>query len=218
MVSDRHTIHFCLTGDRFVFLDIRRNRYFTLSSRLGASFAAIAKEGQSQGTITSEGLAALTLGDTEAAKAEVAFSRAATPAREDRVARQSALGVTGRSIASALMSRDCARLLLRFAPFRLVIPSSVTVAEPGLTAAQLDGVDAIAAAFRQMGMRFGLTGMCLPHTLAFIWMCRLAGYRPSLVIGVRVNPFQAHCWSQDGAQVLNDTIDNVRAYQPILMR
>jgi hypothetical protein len=42
-------------------------------------------------------------------------------------------------------------------------------------------------------------------------------YFPDLVLGVRMMPFAAHAWVQDGDTVLNDTVDYVSAYTPILV-
>lgn len=39
----------------------------------------------------------------------------------------------------------------------------------------------------------------------------------SLVIGVKVSPFGAHAWVQDGEVVLNDFVDVARIYTPILV-
>jgi hypothetical protein len=36
------------------------------------------------------------------------------------------------------------------------------------------------------------------------------------VFGVREAPFTAHCWVQDGAVVLNDHLENVDLYTPIM--
>jgi len=37
------------------------------------------------------------------------------------------------------------------------------------------------------------------------------------VIGIRPDPFLAHCWVQHKGLVLNDDIDNVRTFTPILV-
>jgi hypothetical protein len=46
----------------------------------------------------------------------------------------------------------------------------------------------------------------------------LAVYRffPRIVFGVVADPFQAHCWLQDDAVVLNDDLERLGKYQPIL--
>ena len=47
----------------------------------------------------------------------------------------------------------------------------------------------------------------------------LAGYRiyPNWVFAVQARPFAAHCWLQLGDVVLNDTVDHVKRYTPIMV-
>jgi hypothetical protein len=47
----------------------------------------------------------------------------------------------------------------------------------------------------------------------------LAGYGvfPNWVFGVQSRPFAAHCWLQLGGVLLNDTIDRVKRYTPIMV-
>jgi hypothetical protein len=58
--------------------------------------------------------------------------------------------------------------------------------------------------------------LCLFDSLALLHF--LARYRvfPQWVYGVRLEPFAAHCWVQAGDAVVNDIIDNVRDYTPIM--
>ncbi len=58
--------------------------------------------------------------------------------------------------------------------------------------------------------------LCLFDSLALLEF--LAGYHlcPNIVFGVVADPFQAHCWLQEGITVLNDDVERVRRYKPIL--
>lgn len=42
------------------------------------------------------------------------------------------------------------------------------------------------------------------------------GLFPDWVFGVQINPFSAHCWLQHDSVVLNESIDVVRRYSPIM--
>jgi hypothetical protein len=44
-----------------------------------------------------------------------------------------------------------------------------------------------------------------------------AGLRPALVFAVRLDPFAAHCWLQHDELVLNDAVDRVGAFTPVLV-
>jgi hypothetical protein len=58
--------------------------------------------------------------------------------------------------------------------------------------------------------------LCLFDSLALLEF--LAGYNffPRVVFGVVADPFQAHCWLQEGATVFNDDLERVGRYRPIL--
>lgn len=58
--------------------------------------------------------------------------------------------------------------------------------------------------------RFALgSKACLLKSLALQKMLSRHGHASVLVFGVRLNPFGAHCWVQQGDVVLNDTIERV---------
>lgn len=58
--------------------------------------------------------------------------------------------------------------------------------------------------------------LCLFDSLALLEFA--ANYRlfPRIVFGVIADPFQAHCWLQEGSMVLNDDLERISRYKPIL--
>lgn len=58
---------------------------------------------------------------------------------------------------------------------------------------------------------------CLPRSIALALCLASDGERTNLVIGVKLAPFGAHCWVQSGGEVLNDSVEEVLRYQPILI-
>tara|TARA_R110002124_G_scaffold173440_4_gene341043 strand:+ start:2716 stop:3333 length:618 start_codon:yes stop_codon:yes gene_type:complete len=58
---------------------------------------------------------------------------------------------------------------------------------------------------------------CLPRSIALALCLASDGERTNLVIGVKLAPFGAHCWVQSGDEVLNDSVEEVLRYQPILI-
>jgi hypothetical protein len=48
-------------------------------------------------------------------------------------------------------------------------------------------------------------------------LCHAHRLYPSLVLGVRINPFAAHAWVQIGDRVLVGDYDQVRLFTPILV-
>ncbi|MEN7537283.1 lasso peptide biosynthesis B2 protein [Aurantiacibacter flavus] len=58
---------------------------------------------------------------------------------------------------------------------------------------------------------------CLPDSLALSMFLNRYGHAATLAFGVTVHPFGAHCWVQTGTTLLNDTLDHVVRYTPILV-
>ncbi len=57
---------------------------------------------------------------------------------------------------------------------------------------------------------------CLPWSASLVKLLRHSGLGARLVIGVRTAPFSAHAWAQVDGVVLNDSLDRVIPYTPIL--
>jgi hypothetical protein len=74
----------------------------------------------------------------------------------------------------------------------------------------------LVAAFNALRPLYPRPYLCLFDSLALLEF--LAAYEcfPRVVFGVVADPFQAHCWLQDGSTVLDDDVERVRRYKPIL--
>lgn len=59
--------------------------------------------------------------------------------------------------------------------------------------------------------------LCLPRSIAVVRCLAALGVRASLVLGVKLDPFAAHAWAQWEDEVLNDTVEEVVKYTPILI-
>lgn len=58
---------------------------------------------------------------------------------------------------------------------------------------------------------------CLPDTLAFAHIARRGGFEIDVVFGVKLEPFEAHSWTQAGSCVLTDPLEKVRRFTPIFV-
>lgn len=81
------------------------------------------------------------------------------------------------------------------------------------TEALLDEV----AAFRRLAPWLPRGGVCLMRSYQLLTHLRAGGHHAAWVFGVRTWPFEAHCWLQVGDMVLDDTLERVRAFKPILV-
>jgi Transglutaminase-like superfamily len=74
----------------------------------------------------------------------------------------------------------------------------------------------LVAVFDSLRLFYPRSYQCLFDSLALIhFLARFALY-PDWVFGVTAEPFEAHCWVQSGNVVLNDTVERVSAFTPIM--
>lgn len=71
--------------------------------------------------------------------------------------------------------------------------------------------------FRTLRLLFPRSYLCLFDSLALLEFLSIFRIMPNWVFGVVAEPFQAHCWLQSNDVVLNDTIERVSVYTPIMV-
>lgn len=81
----------------------------------------------------------------------------------------------------------------------------------------IEKLEKVVAAYHQMRPYDASQSRCLYDSLVLIGF--LAHYRiyPRLVFGVTAEPFGAHCWLQRDHYVLNDSVEYVNAFAPIMI-
>lgn len=79
-----------------------------------------------------------------------------------------------------------------------------------------EAATSVAGAFRRLALYAAPRDRCLSRSLALAHALIDRQVRPELVIGVRLNPFGAHCWVQHGQRLLNESPDQARLFTPIL--
>lgn len=75
-----------------------------------------------------------------------------------------------------------------------------------------------ARAFHKAALVTSTHDQCVPCSLALTVCLRRDAIPARLVMGVSGRPFAAHCWVQVGDRVVNDTLDHVILFTPILIR
>jgi hypothetical protein len=71
--------------------------------------------------------------------------------------------------------------------------------------------------FRLRPLVYSSGGKCLYDCLVLLEFLSYFKLYPTLVIGVRTFPFNAHCWLQHGRLVLTDHTEHTRSYTPLLV-
>lgn len=77
---------------------------------------------------------------------------------------------------------------------------------------------AAAQLFWAIGPWLPLEGECLLRSAMLVSFLRRSGLAADWVFGVRLWPFNAHCWVQAGDVCLNDDVERLWAYTPIFRR
>lgn len=75
----------------------------------------------------------------------------------------------------------------------------------------------LAAVFHSLcPLVFSSRDECRYRSLTLLRFATLYGFSPDWVFGVRLSPFQAHCWLEADGYVLNDDPGNIREFRRIL--
>lgn len=78
-------------------------------------------------------------------------------------------------------------------------------------------IESVLSCFRSAALIMSPRDQCLQWSISTALRLLGHGHSPTLVFGVAMYPFRAHCWVQNGDRVLNDSVENVRQFEPILV-
>lgn len=214
----RQGLSFCRIGEQAVFLDLPQDRYFCLGGQAGRAFVVLAS-GETLDDSEQTGLAMLLDKDIlRAVDVDQRPTACAAPVAPggsllDRCDSASSLAV-GRALITRLMCRAETRRrpLIRIVQQLERGKAAITGNRSTICAAI-----PVAAAFRRAALIMSAHEQCLATSIAAMRMLLARRVRADLVIGVRLRPFQAHCWVQIGDSLVNDRVDTVAAFTPILV-
>ena len=207
-------VGFCRVGDDLVFLDLKRDRYVRLGGRDRHMFDAV-------GEAAPDDLAALTrlqaagLVTSSDAMDRIAPACADVPDRDIHMlssVRPSLLSV-GQALGSLLWAQRAAASG-RIAQTIADIGRRKTAIGPGGT--QISSTQ-IALHFEASRAFAPIARRCLIDSLALMRLCLARGASPTLVFGVKTDPFAAHCWLQHEGRILTCASDDALGFTPILV-
>jgi len=204
----REGLSYCLCDGRPVFMDLDSRRYLTLPAQLCGSFLALMAGERVVPQSDIDRLIALRVirpGTGSRQPREIL----PPPSRELVPARQTS------SVITALAAQGIATWQVRRIDFRRLLADEAARPPRDRQDADEHDLGRLRRAFERVANWFGEANECLPRSLAFRRLALRYGHRPSLVIGVRINPFGAHCWVQSGERVDSDSIERVRLFTPI---
>jgi len=214
----RAGLSWCICGDRAVFLDLARDRYFMLPERSDPAYRAWAAgevaEPSALDRLVSAGILVGGEGDSEDPRRG---PTTCPPARRDLASVASSRTRPG-DLASAGIEQLRARLALRRTPVAILLARIAAGCTGRLVSDPDDsGLRRIAAAFEALTKILRAEDECLPRAIAARWMCDRRNLAATLVLGVRLDPFSAHSWVQAGDAVIVGDLEQVRLFTPVLV-
>ena len=205
-------VSFGRVGDRAVFLDLGRDRYFALDGETAAAFDAVRLRGGTvdRGEPAANRLLRTGLFVLKEIPGNLDPARCPAPACQS----PARAAVRARDVASAWRILGRIRKTLRRRGLERVLEDQLRLA-----AGPTREVDmaTLASRFGAARALLPIPSRCLADSLALrAWMAG-HGAAPAIVFGVKLDPFAAHCWAQSGAMVLNDSPDRTREFTPVLV-
>ena len=213
----REDVFACSPNGQTILLDLRTGRYAAMSSSAGAALHRLQTHGeldaagrQAVAPLVARGLLIPTASEVP---------RASPRAPTTDIASDMVASVRSGEIVLAFSAHLAARMLLRV----LGLPRLYRAlrwsagAAPGCHP-RYDERRACRLAFALGRAELLLTrrDRCLARSVAFKLLAALYQMDVTLVIGVEVRPFSAHCWIEHDGCVLNGPIDEVTPFTPIL--
>ncbi|CAM2893504.1 lasso peptide biosynthesis B2 protein [Brevundimonas diminuta] len=203
-------IYACEVGAQMVLLDLRGDRFFLASPRLQRALQRLLERSPldiaSQTLLRDQGIDPAKWDNVESPEIVVAEGDALDAAPRDRS-----------RLAVAIVHQARAAIALKFTSLEKIIGRvRETRANMEPNSRTYESLGPTAAAFRASAKYFPSDQKCLRRSIALARYARRHGHDVTLYIGVKLQPFAAHCWVQDGAIVLNDSIDEVRRFTPIM--
>lgn len=208
-------VSFALVAGVATFLDLRRDRYFRLDPDLAAAFDLLREGGDDAlHPATLDRLEATGLFVRGRGGARIEPARATAPERSalDREAPGGAFPLT--TAAEALWLLRGGRRRLARDGLHEVIERRRASARPVPQCAERCA-DA-ARRFVRARRLVPTAPNCLADSLALDRYLTRRSMACELIFGVKLDPFAAHCWMQSGGVVLNDSVDTIAAFEPIL--
>lgn len=210
-------LHSCNVNGQIIFLNAKTGRYFCLPNRLETAFLGVAEGDLARQCCDVDELIenGLLVVDAPTPKALLPYGADLPPDR-DLSARSQRSSLS--DITVALLAQAFASIAVRASSFHQILRRlDVLRQRVGERPSPSETITAerLALAIQATNLLVGSTDRCLNRSLALLHLCYRHGSAPTFVIGVRTNPFVAHCWVQTGDLVLNDRSEHARLFTRI---
>lgn len=212
----RTGLTFCTIGNTVLFLDLPGDRYFRLPDRLNSAFQTLVAgeplEGEALALLVAAGLIEPVAVPSPIHPVSHDLPAIGSPAIANGPFR---LGDVARVIAvQHRVERKLARSSLS------AVLGELSRRRDNCAAGNFalgSGAACVVRAFEFARLLRSAANRCLPRSIALAMCLAREGARADVVLAVKLGPFAAHCWTQIGDQVLNDTPEEVARFTPILV-
>lgn len=212
---------FCVPEDQVILMDIERNAYVMLPPSLALAFERLRRRDPLDGQDVRSLEVLVQSGIIAQQQTDSAVNHCALPIQPKRgFEEQDLLGWSLRDFLHATRALGRVRHALRHHNLAGIL-AQIREQQPGSRSASVANADLcareIASAFYRMNALVTRHDQCLLRSLAMIRCLQAGKVEANLIFGVATRPFRAHCWVQHRDLVLNDTLEGIRNYTPILV-
>jgi hypothetical protein len=226
-----HDVFLGDVGEGLIFLDLKRNRYLGLSEKEASLLGGLVEDWPTREVSATppENICKAHEVATALLRGGLLSRRAPKTTREEPPATTEALRKIDLFKASGkIRAASCIRFMFAYFPCRILyrwcsLDSAVSylrrrggTINAGVGVGHERLVELMAQFMKLRALTYTARGSCLLDCLVLSEFLRLHGVRASFVLGVATRPFESHCWLQIGGMVINDTIERVSYFVPIL--
>ena len=213
-------VGFGLVEEEPVFLDLERDRYYRLEPKARAEFLALLDEDGGKGRSVALGGRLVATG---LLLPQAGLSGPA-PAACPPVTRSALDMPLARAWPSPGLVAECwwrlgwaRRQLRRGRLAALVARLGAGKRRTGRSDVGQARAGSLAARFIAASRMVPIAPDCLADSLALGFFLARRNIFPELVFGAKLNPFAAHCWLQDDALLLNDSLGTIEEFVPVFI-
>lgn len=211
-------ISFCRAGGRTIFLDLSRDRYLGLADAADQSFSRL-QSGRELTQADEWEIEDLVQSGLLVRTCDHRLPRACRAPSPQSSLAPANVPVSARMLTLVLWNIVRTEMDMRVRPLASTLrglrerKTNADFEE----AKSIERVQEIAAAFKCCSLIKSALDRCLSRSVAIAHTMIDRSIHPDIIMGVRLQPFSAHCWVQHRGILVNDMFDRVRNYVPILL-
>ncbi|HEV2621856.1 MAG TPA: lasso peptide biosynthesis B2 protein [Frateuria sp.] len=216
----RDDLSYCRVGERLVFLDVGKDRYFHLPCPLEQALTAYLDGAGCSDTDRSDLIKrSILVEQTDIAAGSRPDAKPATRSAMEATSQSRNLRVS--ELIEVFVTVLVTRIALKISTLKSILDgltadrhAQAARSEPLAEFPERRVWDA-AAAFRRARLYVPIEMRCLLDSIAMARFLLRRRVPTHVVFGIAIDPFSAHCWVQVDDLVLNDTVGNVASHTPI---